>query len=410
MAFGTCVGVGLIFAVIFKGIFDGILPGNAVEMRGAGGLAEARSLKSLHRLGESKHPLWGSSIPFISVAATPARDVKALQALEWLVEAGLSPASRGMYMVNMNLLRGLPKAGGGCFGSGAPTIAMSSQVVAPIAVDPAPARSPSEVQEIPLVEATRKVPESFGKCQAETLSGQRKKSKVSGQHKSRCKGEKSMPQVAEGEKSDPPNKRTPDARPKPKSVRELCSARLRVDGRDFHAILVITSLGDKVDGLRKEVQRLKDGGNPNTMTVTEQRASEAQSLADHLKVKLEEATQRRESLEEELGEIQKRFFDSWDQLFENELLKLTRAMEALWDDLPKQAIDNYKKLRGFEMGLVRMGRVSLEYGYQLALVRFRARYPDLEVEEDPFKELSEDANVPIAVEQPFDDSPPPLEE
>ncbi|RZR84059.1 hypothetical protein BHM03_00010836 [Ensete ventricosum] len=95
---------------------------------------------------------------------------------------------------------------------------------------------------------------------------------------------------------------------------------------------------------------------------------------------------------------------------ENELLKLTRAMEALRDDLPKQAIDNYKKLTGFEMGLVRMGRVSLEYGYQLALVRFRARYPDLEVEEDPFKELSEDANVPMAVEQPFDDSPPPLEE
>ncbi|RZR84058.1 hypothetical protein BHM03_00010835, partial [Ensete ventricosum] len=39
--------------------------------------------------------------------------------------------------------------------------------------------------EIPPEEATRKVPESFGKCRAETLSGQRKKSKVSGRHKSR---------------------------------------------------------------------------------------------------------------------------------------------------------------------------------------------------------------------------------
>ncbi|RWW73206.1 hypothetical protein BHE74_00018940 [Ensete ventricosum] len=89
---------------------------------------------------------------------------------------------------------------------------------------------------------------------------------------------------------------------------------------------------------------------------------------------------------------------------ENELLKLTRAMDALRIDLPKQDIDDYKKSAGFEMGLVRMGRVSLEYGYQLALAWLRARHPNLKIEDDPFKLLPEDSNVPMADKQLFDDS------
>ncbi|RWW87691.1 hypothetical protein BHE74_00003465 [Ensete ventricosum] len=55
---------------------------------------------------------------------------------------------------------------------------------------------------------------------------------------------------------------------------------------------------------------------------------------------------------------------------EIELLDLAQSNEALREDLPKRAIKEYKELPGFEMGLVRMGRVSLEYGYQLALTRF----------------------------------------
>ncbi|RWV78639.1 hypothetical protein GW17_00060359 [Ensete ventricosum] len=66
-------------------------------------------------------------------------------------------------MVNMNLLRGLPKAGGGCSSSGAQTTIVPSLAAAPIAVDPASAHSPSTVQEIPPKEVTRKVPESSGK-------------------------------------------------------------------------------------------------------------------------------------------------------------------------------------------------------------------------------------------------------
>ncbi|RRT62318.1 hypothetical protein B296_00031328 [Ensete ventricosum] len=131
---------------------------------------------------------------------------------------------------------------------------------------------------------------------------------------------------------------------------------------------VITSLDDKVEVLRKEVQRLKDGGDPDVIV-------RAQVC-----------------------------------LMENELLKLTRSMETLRVDLSRQAVEDYKKSTRFEMGLVRMGRVSLEYDYQLALARFRVQYPDLEVEEDPSKELPEDSTVPMVAEQPFDDSPPSAEE
>ncbi|RRT64495.1 hypothetical protein B296_00006821 [Ensete ventricosum] len=82
---------------------------------------------------------------------------------------------------------------------------------------------------------------------------------------------------------------------------------------------------------------------------------------------------------------------SWTQVrqMENELLKLTRIMDALWIDLSKQAVEDYKKLLGFEIGLLQMGRVSLQYDYQLALARLRAWHPNLEIEEDPFNLLPE---------------------
>ncbi|RWW18546.1 hypothetical protein GW17_00017460 [Ensete ventricosum] len=95
---------------------------------------------------------------------------------------------------------------------------------------------------------------------------------------------------------------------------------------------------------------------------------------------------------------------------ETEMLDLARSKEALREDLPKRAVEKYKESPGFEMGLVWMGRVSLEYGYQLALARLQAWHPGVEIELDPFVTLPEDADVPMADEEPFDDSLPPPEE
>ncbi|RRT51551.1 hypothetical protein B296_00030478 [Ensete ventricosum] len=64
-------------------------------------------------------------------------------------------------------------------------------------------------------------------------------------------------------------------------------------------------------------------------------------------------------------------------------------------------------IQGFESGLEKMGWVSYEFGYRVALERFRAKYPDSTVEENPFAKLLEDVNVKMDLCQPFDDSTAP---
>ncbi|RRT31491.1 hypothetical protein B296_00051578 [Ensete ventricosum] len=196
---------------------------------------------------------------------------------------------------------------------------------------------------------------------------------------------------------------------------------------------MITSLDGKVTLLRQELQDLKEGGNPDAVAAAEVRAAEAQSLVEHLRVKLDEANGHRASmeadlekarsesasLERQLADLRERLGDSEGQLrsaraqvrqMETELLDLAQSKEALREDLPKRVVKKYKESSGFEMGLVRMGRVSLEYGYQLSLARLQARHPGVEIELDPFVTLPEDADVPMANEQPFDYSLPPPEE
>ncbi|RRT57402.1 hypothetical protein B296_00023876 [Ensete ventricosum] len=179
--------------------------------------------------------------------------------------------------------------------------------------------------------------------------------------------------------------------------------------------------------LRKELHDLKEGGNPDAMAVAEVRAVEAQSVVEQLQIKLEEANgcqasvevelekthSESASLERQLVDLRERLSDSEGQLrgaraqvhqMETELLDLARSKEALREALPKRAIEEYKESPGFEMGLVRMGRVSLEYGYQLALTRLQARHPGVEIKLDPFVTLPEDADVTMADEQAFNGS------
>ncbi|RRT73152.1 hypothetical protein B296_00033159, partial [Ensete ventricosum] len=57
------------------------------------------------------------------------------------------------------------------------------------------------------------------------------------------------------------------------------------------------------------------------------------------------------------------------------------------------------------VGLQRSGQATYECGYRVVLSKFRVRYPDLELEEDPFASLLEDDNVDMSDKVPFDDSP-----
>ncbi|RRT50792.1 hypothetical protein B296_00037882, partial [Ensete ventricosum] len=76
--------------------------------------------------------------------------------------------------------------------------------------------------------------------------------------------------------------------------------------------------------------------------------------------------------------------------------------------IPRLARDMYTLPS--EVLMARAAKALVLYGYQLALARLRARHPGVEIEEDPFTLLPDDADVPMAEEQPFDNSPPPVEE
>ncbi|RWV95748.1 hypothetical protein GW17_00041607 [Ensete ventricosum] len=91
--------------------------------------------------------------------------------------------------------------------------------------------------EIPSEEATRKMPEVSGKHPVEAPSGQWKKAKVLGRHKSRHEGEKSKSRATKGKKPTTSIEETPTPRVRSKSVKEL-STHPGEDGRDYHVIRV----------------------------------------------------------------------------------------------------------------------------------------------------------------------------
>ncbi|RWV83994.1 hypothetical protein GW17_00054333 [Ensete ventricosum] len=221
--------------------------------------------------------------------------------------------------------------------------------------------------EIPAEEATRKsleeegrgVPEVPNKRRAGDSVGQRKKSKDSTRHRLPHEADKSASRAAKGKGPASPVEETPTPRLKPRSQSaRACSQRalgdrldrgqtaysLGVPANSLMLVLralfdwvhdtgrVITSMDNRVDLLRKEVQRLKKGGDLDVVAAVEAQASEANARTQ-----------------------------VWQM--EIELLELTRSKDALWANLPRQAIEDYKKSFGFEMGLVRMRRVSLENGW-----------------------------------------------
>ncbi|RWV92258.1 hypothetical protein GW17_00045384, partial [Ensete ventricosum] len=71
-----------------------------------------------------------------------------------------------------------------------------------------------------------------------------------------------------------------------------------------------------------------------------------------------------------------------------------------------KAVAAYKASRGFESILEKMGRVSYEFGYRVALKQHQGKHPEITIEQDPFAECPGDANVKMDLDQPFDDGTP----
>ncbi|RZS14646.1 hypothetical protein BHM03_00046372 [Ensete ventricosum] len=278
-------------------------------------------------------------------------------------------------MINMSLMRGLPKVGGG-----RPTSASSMPVNALASEQPTEPTSPPDMQEIPTyevmsgtyVERTRGTSEVPRKRPTEELTDQRKKTKVSSWHRSHRGGDsrdRSESRTTKGKEPVTPIKETPTAQARPWSMKELCGIRLGKDGRDYHAIRASEQLECASDApLEVDLAQLAQGGQSGWTT------RPRQALADNLKAELEEAIQERELLNKELSGVQGTLSGLRGQLakaqgcFDDSLGQLADVEEVLADsegqlrnvDLPKQAVKEYQKSPGFEMGLVRMGRGLLE--------------------------------------------------
>ncbi|RRT83129.1 hypothetical protein B296_00004361 [Ensete ventricosum] len=179
---------------------------------------------------------------------------------------------------------------------------------------------------------------------------------------------------------------------------------------------LITFIDYRISNLQQELDALKYGGGPEAVVKVEERASELEQELGKTKQERDEVLQRLEASEKELTEvrsnlteIQRLLKEAWVKArkMDDELLQSVKALESAQSKLPKQAVDRYKESTDFKEGLKRMRRVTYEYGYRVALARFRALYLDSKVEEDPFTIHPKDDLVPMKRQQAFDDSDPP---
>ncbi|RZS18699.1 hypothetical protein BHM03_00051015 [Ensete ventricosum] len=158
----------------------------------------------------------------------------------------------------------------------------------------------------------------------------------------------------------------------------------------------------RVKQLQEELDAMKSRGVPEVVAEAEKRTSELREELEKIKREKAEELLRREASEKELQEIRGHLGDAQQLL--REVRTRARRMD---DELPRQSVIQYKESLGFKWGLKRMGRVTYECGYWVALARFRARHPNTDVEEDSFTIHPEDNLVPMEKQQDFDDSVPP---
>ncbi|RZS23539.1 hypothetical protein BHM03_00056490 [Ensete ventricosum] len=179
---------------------------------------------------------------------------------------------------------------------------------------------------------------------------------------------------------------------------------------------LITFMDYWISNLQQELDALKSGGGPEAVAKAEKRASELEHELEKTKRERDEALQRLEASEKELNKVRSNLAKIQRLLKEarvrarkmdDELLQSVKALENTRAELPRQVVDRYKESADFKEGLKRMGRVTYEYGYRVALARFHALHAGSEVEEDPFTIHPEDDLVPMKRQRAFDDSDPP---
>ncbi|RWW75265.1 hypothetical protein BHE74_00016720 [Ensete ventricosum] len=163
-------------------------------------------------------------------------------------------------------------------------------------------------------------------------------------------------------------------------------------------------MGNQASLLEAELEKLRSKRDPEQLARAKQRVGKLEADNAKLKSGLDELSSRLDEADKELNELREGLVESQRQLKEqkvdrrkanDELLKLMRENKSLKAELSGKSVANYKQSVGFGWGLQWMGQVSYEYGYRIALARFQARYPDVEVDCDPFTERPEDGSVPM---------------
>ncbi|RZS12700.1 hypothetical protein BHM03_00044179 [Ensete ventricosum] len=419
------------------------------------------------RLNWSAHPIDNAS-PYLSKEETvlvgklkeilsSSRAIKEMAEL-WLVEAGLSPASRDQ--MDLGELRGMPKVASGKV---PPTRPTAREVGA------SPAREASKASlKRPVVTPTE---------QAEDAARRHKKVKVlTRRHKSHP-GEAESRSRSKGKEPAAPSEEpealagseeggASPAHQRPRLMNDLFKIKVHKGDADYYALLMsdlghqdpekemkakwkglknstkvwnnssaaeefemgllhpqlaqhfqmslfdrvhdagrqITFMDYWIKQLQEELDALKSNGVPEAVAKAEEHASELREELEKTKRERGEELLRRKASEKELHEVRSHLGDAQRLLKEarvrarkmdDELLQVVKDLEGARAELPRQSTIQYKESLGFKEGLKRMGRVTYEYGYRVALAHFRTRHPDAEVEEDPFTIHPKDDLMPM---------------
>ncbi|XP_065004127.1 uncharacterized protein LOC135636366 [Musa acuminata AAA Group] len=180
---------------------------------------------------------------------------------------------------------------------------------------------------------------------------------------------------------------------------------------------IIWDFSERNSELCRQLEEIRAGSGPEAVAAAEKRATCFEEEVARLRAELERSGDSVKELQEFLRLDRAELRQSKSEALglskraEKAEAEARAASEALAEELrlrpskDKEAIDAYKKSENFELGLTRMGRVSYEYGYRIALGRFGSCPPGSEVERDPFASHPVDLEVDMPEDVPFDDRP-----
>ncbi|RWW53941.1 hypothetical protein BHE74_00039515 [Ensete ventricosum] len=353
----------------------------------------------------------------------------------WLVEAGLSPTSRDQ--MDLGELRRMPKV---TSGKVPPTRPAAREVGA------SPAREAPKASSKRPVDPPTKQAADAARCHKKVKVLMRRHKSRFGEGESRSRSKGKEPAAPSEEPETPAGSEEGGASPahrRPRLMKDLFKIKVHKDDAGYYTLLM-SDLGHQ-DPEKEMKARWKGLKNSTKVWNNSSAAEEFERGLLHPQLARElytlpsevlmaraakemvlvsfptydlvvQALPLHEASKKELHEVQSNLAEAhrllkearvWARKMDDELPQVVKTLESARTELPKQTVVQYKESLGFKEGLKRMGRVTNKYGYRVALARFHARYPDAEVEEDPFTIDPEDNLVPMQRQQAFDDSVPP---